>query len=117
MIDRAMLALPFALPLLVGACAGDGYIGDHIAPRSLTWHIVDDADMSQICDRHGLRANCEGMAIWDDRLRKCVIWTRSPRGAEDMHRWRVVHHELQHCQHGGFHASAQQVPGAPSGAA
>jgi hypothetical protein len=93
------------------------HLDARIAPRSLTWHIVEDADMRQLCDRHGLRADCEGMAIWDDALRNCVIWTRSPRSAEDMHRWRVVHHELQHCQDGGFHASSAQRSGSPSAAA
>jgi hypothetical protein len=74
-----------------------------IEPRSLTWHIVSDREMSRICRDHGLRSNCEGMAAWDKEFRQCVIWTRSPRGADDMARWQVIHHELKHCQQGHFH--------------
>jgi|GEM_PF-4432232 hypothetical protein len=74
-----------------------------IEPRSLTWHIVSDGDMSKICRQHGLRANCGGMASWDKEYRMCVIWTRSPRGPEDAKRWQVLHHELTHCQDGHFH--------------
>ncbi len=74
-----------------------------IEPRALTWNIVSDAEMSRLCRQHGLRANCEGMAAWDKEFRMCVIWTRSPRGPEDLSRWQVVHHELQHCQEGHFH--------------
>jgi hypothetical protein len=74
-----------------------------IEPRQLTWNIVSDAEMSKICRQHGLRANCEGMAAWDREFRSCIIWTRSPRGSDDLARWRLVHHELQHCQNGHFH--------------
>ena len=74
-----------------------------IEPRSLTWNIVSDRDMSRICRDHGLRPNCEGMAAWDKEFRMCVIWTRSPRGEDDAARWQVIHHELQHCQEGHFH--------------
>jgi hypothetical protein len=74
-----------------------------IEPRSLTWNIVSDREMSRICQNHGLRANCEGMAAWDKEFRQCVIWTRSPRSGDDVARWQVIHHELQHCQEGHFH--------------
>jgi hypothetical protein len=74
-----------------------------IEPRSLTWNIVSDREMSQICRDHGLRQNCEGMAAWNKEFRQCIIWTRSPRGVDDMARWQVIHHELQHCQEGNFH--------------
>ena len=74
-----------------------------IEPRSLTWNIVSDQEMSRICRNHGLRANCEGMAAWDKEFRMCILWTRSPRGPQDVQRWQVVHHELQHCQEGHFH--------------
>lgn len=43
------------------------------------------------------------MAAWDNEFRMCVIWTRSPRGADDTARWQVIHHELEHCQEGHFH--------------
>lgn len=74
-----------------------------IEPRSLTWNIVSDREMSRLCRDHGLRSNCEGMAAWDKEFRMCVIWTRSPRGGDDVARWQVTHHELQHCQQGQFH--------------
>ena len=74
-----------------------------IEPRSLTWNIVSDREMSRLCRDHGLRSNCEGMAAWDKEFRMCVIWTRSPRGVDDAPRWQVIHHELQHCQQGQFH--------------
>jgi hypothetical protein len=74
-----------------------------IEPRSVSWNIVSDAEMSRLCRQHGLRPNCEGMAAWDKEFRMCVIWTRSPRGPNDVARWQVVHHELQHCQEGHFH--------------
>ena len=74
-----------------------------IEPRSLTWNIVSDQEMAKICREHGQRPNCEGMAAWDKEFRQCIIWTRSPRDANDFSRWQVVHHELQHCQEGHFH--------------
>jgi len=74
-----------------------------IEPRSVTWNIVSDAEMSSVCRKHGLRGNCEGMAAWDQEFRMCVVWTRSPRGPNDIQRWRVLHHELKHCQEGHFH--------------
>lgn len=74
-----------------------------IEPRSLTWNIVSDREMSRLCHEHGLRPNCQGMAAWDKEFRTCVIWTRSPRGADDLAGWQVLHHELQHCQEGQFH--------------
>ena len=74
-----------------------------IEPRSLTWNIVSDQEMAKICSAHGQRANCEGMAAWDKEFRQCIIWTRSPRSGDDIARWQVVHHELQHCQDGRFH--------------
>jgi hypothetical protein len=74
-----------------------------IEPRSLTWNIVSDREMSRLCQHHGLRQNCEGMAAWDKDFRMCVIWTRSPRAADDAARWQVIHHELEHCQEGHFH--------------
>lgn len=74
-----------------------------IEPRSVTWNIVSDREMSRLCRDHGLRPNCQGMAAWDKEFRMCVIWTRSPRGADDVSGWQVLHHELQHCQEGHFH--------------
>jgi len=74
-----------------------------IEPRALTWNIVSDREMGRICREHGLRPNCEGMAAWNAEFRSCVIWTRSPRAADDTAAWLVVHHELQHCQEGHFH--------------
>ncbi len=74
-----------------------------IEPRSLTWNIVSDREMSRLCREHGLRPNCQGMAAWDREFRMCVIWTRSPRGADDLAGWQVLHHELQHCQEGQYH--------------
>lgn len=74
-----------------------------IEPRAVTWNIVSDREMSRLCRDHGMRPNCEGMAAWDKEFRMCVIWTRSPRGADDVKRWQVVQHELEHCQNGHFH--------------
>lgn len=74
-----------------------------IEPRAVTWNIVSDRDMSRLCRDHGMRPNCEGMATWDKEFRMCIIWTRSPRGADDTSGWQVIHHELQHCQEGQFH--------------
>lgn len=88
--------------LLAAATAATAAPGP-IEPRSLTWHIVSDNEMSKICRQNGLRANCEGMAAWNKEFRMCVIWTRSPRGGDDMQRWQLVHHELTHCQQGHFH--------------
>lgn len=74
-----------------------------IEPRSVQWNIVSDREMSRLCRDHGLRPNCQGMAAWDKEFRMCVIWTRSPMGADDLSGWQVIHHELQHCQEGHFH--------------
>jgi hypothetical protein len=95
LIASALIAL-LALPALAAAPRP-------IEPRALTWNIVSDAEMTRICRQHGLRPNCEGMAAWDREYRTCVIWTRSPRAPDDVARWQVVHHELQHCQEGHFH--------------
>jgi hypothetical protein len=89
--------------LAVGAALSTAAAAAPIEPRSLTWHIVSDREMAQICTKNGLRPNCEGMAAWDSQFRMCIIWTRSPRGAEDIAGWQVLHHELQHCQQGHFH--------------
>ena len=94
-----LLALAAVAEILVMSAAQ----ATPIEPRSLTWNIVSDREMSRLCRDHGLRPNCEGMAAWDKEFRMCVIWTRSPRGAGDVGRWQVIHHELQHCQHGQFH--------------
>ena len=75
-----------------------------IEPRSLTWNIVSDQEMSRLCQRHGQTAGCAGLAAWDDEFQSCIIWTRSPRGADDLQRWRLVHHELRHCQTGAYHS-------------
>jgi hypothetical protein len=34
-----------------------------IEPRSLTWNIVSDREMSRLCRDHGLRANCEASPV------------------------------------------------------
>lgn len=89
--------------LVMGVVAGSAVAATPIEPRSLTWHIVSDREMARICTKNGLRPNCEGMAAWDSQFRMCIIWTRSPRNANDLASWQVVHHELQHCQQGHFH--------------
>jgi hypothetical protein len=98
---RKIAALVIVLVAQVGSVVAAGAMP--IEPRSVTWNIVSDREMSRICRDHGLRENCEGMAAWDKGFRMCVIWTRSPRAADDMARWQVIHHELQHCQEGHFH--------------
>ena len=98
---RKIAALVIALVAQMGSEVAAGAVP--IEPRSLTWNIVSDREMSRICRDHGLRENCEGMAAWDKGFRMCIIWTRSPRAADDMARWQVIHHELQHCQEGHFH--------------
>lgn len=75
-----------------------------IEPRSLTWNIVSDQEMSSLCRRHGQSPSCAGLAAWDDEFQSCIIWTRPPRSADDLQRWRLVHHELRHCQKGAFHS-------------
>lgn len=75
-----------------------------IEPRTLTWNIVSDQEMSRICREHGHAGSCAGLAAWDHEFQSCIIWTRSPRAADDAQRWRLVHHELRHCQEGGFHS-------------
>jgi hypothetical protein len=75
-----------------------------IEPRSLTWNIVSDQEMSRLCRRHGQSASCAGLAAWDDEFQSCIIWTRSPRGADDLQRWRLIHHELRHCESGAYHS-------------
>lgn len=111
-MQKAIMAVVLAIVAFVSAAsaapaapAASPMQSVAIEPRSLTWNIVSDREMSRICVNHGLRANCEGMAAWDGNLRQCIIWTRSPRGADDMARWQVLHHELQHCQEGHFHNS------------
>lgn len=91
------------LVLILGIGQAFATTSTAIEPRLVSWNIVSDQEMSKICRQHGLRANCEGMAAWNQELRACVIWTRSPRSADDMTRWQVVHHELTHCQDGKFH--------------
>ena len=98
---RPLLAAAIAIATVIQPLTG--LASTPIEPRALTWNIVSDQEMSRICRDHGLRANCEGMAAWDKEFRMCIIWTRSPRGADDAQRWQVVHHELQHCQEGHFH--------------
>lgn len=78
--------------------------GVAIEPRAVQWQIVSDREMARLCTAAGLRANCEGMASWSPDFRQCIIWTRSPRAEDDASRWRVVWHELRHCQDGHFHA-------------
>ncbi|NJO55475.1 MAG: hypothetical protein HC834_02960 [Rhodospirillales bacterium] len=95
--------LTLAILSLVASFAASTAHAMPIEPRSLTWNIVSDQEMAKICRTHGKRANCEGMAAWDKEFRQCIIWTRSPRSANDVSRWQVVHHELQHCQDGHFH--------------
>ena len=79
-----LLALATVAEILVMSAAQ----ATPIEPRSLTWNIVSDREMSRLCRDHGLRPNCEGMVAWD---------------GDDVARWQVIHHELQHCQHGQFH--------------
>jgi hypothetical protein len=100
--STAAVLAALLLALGVGTCPAPAEAVP-IEPRALTWNIVSDQEMARICRDHGLRPNCEGMAAWDKEFRMCVIWTRSPRGADDAKRWAVVHHELQHCQNGHFH--------------
>jgi hypothetical protein len=97
---RKIVLTVFTLTMVAAAAPASAV---PIEPRSLTWNIVSDQEMSRICREHGQRANCEGMAAWDKEFRMCVIWTRSPRSGDDASRWQVVHHELQHCQEGKFH--------------
>lgn len=89
--------------LSLGAVAG-GASADTIEPKQLTWNIVSDQEMSSLCRRHGQSPSCAGLAAWDDEFQSCIIWTRSPRSADDLQRWRLVHHELRHCQQGAFHS-------------
>ena len=91
------------LALVATAIKATAVMATPIEPRALTWNIVSDREMSRLCREHGLRPNCEGMAAWDKEFRMCVIWTRSPRGADDLAGWQVIHHELSHCQEGHFH--------------
>lgn len=90
------------LTLVVGA--GTAAAAETIEPRSLTWNIVSDQEMSSLCRRHGQSPACAGLAAWDEEFQSCIIWTRSPRNADDLQRWRLVHHELRHCQQGAFHS-------------
>lgn len=87
--------------LIAGTAAASA---ETIEPRSLTWNIVSDQEMSSLCRHHGHSPSCAGLAAWDDEFQSCIIWTRSPRGADDLQRWRLVHHELRHCQKGAFHS-------------
>lgn len=77
---------------------------ESIEPRQLTWNIVSDQEMSRLCQRHGQTTGCAGLAAWDEEFQSCIIWTRSPRGADDLQRWRLIHHELRHCQKGAYHS-------------
>lgn len=96
---RMIAAVAFALATTIASAAAEP-----IEPRSLTWNIVSDQDMSRICREHGQAGSCAGLAAWDHEYQSCIIWTRSPRGADDAQRWRLIHHELRHCQEGGFHS-------------
>jgi hypothetical protein len=96
------IAAAFAALLLSLTAAGAA--ADSIEPRSLTWNIVSDQEMSSLCRRHGQSPGCAGLAAWDEEFQSCIIWTRSPRNADDLQRWRLVHHELRHCQQGAFHS-------------
>ncbi|MBK8175007.1 MAG: hypothetical protein IPK66_07005 [Rhodospirillales bacterium] len=98
-----MMKTPSILALVAVVLSSGAAAAKPIEPRTLTWNIVSDREMSRICRDHGLRPNCEGMAAWDGEFRMCVIWTRSPGGPSDGEGWAVVHHELQHCQEGHFH--------------
>jgi hypothetical protein len=103
--SKAIVLSAFSLVMMAQAAQATP-----IEPRSLTWNIVSDREMSRICRDHGLIADCGGMAAWDKEFRQCVIWTRSPRGADDAKRWEVLHHELRHCQDGHFHDSGLRTP-------
>lgn len=98
--QAAITAILAGVAIFLSAAAANAV---PIEPRSLTWNIVSDQEMAKICSAHGQRPNCEGMAAWDKEFRMCIIWTRSPGAGDDMARWQVVHHELQHCQEGHFH--------------
>ncbi len=95
-----------ALLALVTVCVGfaGAASAETIEPKSLTWNIVSDQEMSSLCRRHGQNPACAGLAAWDEEFQSCIIWTRSPRNADDLQRWRLVHHELSHCQQGAFHS-------------
>jgi hypothetical protein len=95
--------LPIILAMIATVVSATAAGAMPIEPRAVTWNIVSDREMSRLCRDHGMRPNCEGMAAWDKEFRMCVIWTRSPRGADDTSGWQVIHHELQHCQEGQFH--------------
>ncbi len=100
---RIIAAVVFALAT-TAALAAASAAAEPIEPRSLTWNIVSDQEMSRICREHGHAGSCAGLAAWDHEFESCIIWTRSPRAADDAQRWRLVHHELRHCQEGGFHS-------------
>lgn len=87
--------------LIVGMASA---AAEPIEPRSLTWNIVSDQEMSRLCRRHGQTPGCAGLAAWDEEFQSCIIWTRSPRDADDLQRWRLIHHELRHCQLGAYHS-------------
>ncbi len=98
-MKRTAIIVIFALLAGMASAAADS-----IEPRSLTWNIVSDQEMSQLCRRHGQTSGCAGLAAWDEEFQSCIIWTRSPRGADDLQRWRLIHHELRHCQQGAYHS-------------
>jgi hypothetical protein len=98
------IAATFAAALLALSAGAAAAKADTIEPRSLTWNIVSDQEMSSLCRRHGQSPSCAGLAAWDQEFQSCVIWTRPPRDADDLQRWRLVHHELRHCQQGAFHS-------------
>lgn len=100
---RIIAAVVFALATTAASAAASA-AAEPIEPRSLTWNIVSDQEMSRICREHGHAGSCAGLAAWDHEFESCIIWTRSPRAADDAQRWRLVHHELRHCQEGGFHS-------------
>jgi len=102
--DMTRIAATFAAALLALGAGTAAARADTIEPRSLTWNIVSDQEMSSLCRRHGQSPGCAGLAAWDQEFQSCVIWTRPPRGADDLQRWRLVHHELRHCQQGAFHS-------------
>ena len=76
---RKIAALVIVMVAQVGSAVAAGAMP--IEPRSLTWNIVSDREMSRICRDHGLRENCEGMAAWDKGFRMCIICNHPPKAA------------------------------------
>lgn len=103
-ITSRLAGAALAMAAVGGVFVTGAASAETIEPRSLTWNIVSDQEMSSLCRRHGQNPSCAGLAAWDEEFQSCIIWTRSPRSADDLQRWRLVHHELRHCQQGAYHS-------------